>query len=350
MASKGKIVAVVLGLAAIGGVAYAASQSGEDEDAGEAESGGMLLGEGCSSITIIDLPAFVHAMIEFFEENDVAERLELDERADARELLVAFLREHFEQCEWPPAGTAAASFTWHSPLPDDPEQFSTRSWRDVVDDIVAANRNLAGAINPGSRTADALAYDDYVLEPGDTEPEPERPLPPIPPFEPDGDGLGSQGGGGDIIPDNVLEAVDVQHMMDAGIERAMESGGGLSPLPSAVILVYDPQWPDAEQMLAWVADAADDNPEIFFVLATVDNTQAAFGLPEQLGLLGMAANAANRVGRYKDDEAAAVMFEEQVPGPLFWRELIEWALGPGDSKTPRPFRFSSAGQKGQPGG
>lgn len=348
MKSKHKAIAAIAGLAALAGLAYASSSGAASED----ESAGLLLGEDCSSITVVDPGHFVEDFTAWATENDIATVLELDQPQDVEEMLVAFLRETFPRCDWPPAGGA---FTWDAPLPPMPgnpnaQQYATRSWEQLINSVTATNAGLASAVNPIAATAQVLATSSALgpvpVPPDEGEPDDDRPLPPIPPFDPDG--LGSEGGGGEIIPDNVLQAIDAHHMMDAGVERAMEPGKGLAPIPSSVVVVYDPNAPSAGALIDAVMAAAEAAPEVLFVLATTDDTAAAFGLPEEPSTVGWAINAANRNGKYWKTDALSAGYEDDPPTQQQWRRILQHAQGPGDQTQPQRFGFSSAGQHDQP--
>lgn len=289
------------GLALVGGaVALVATQG-----SGPTLAHGLELGEECTSVHVVDPEAFVRAWIEHVDELVAGGMVEADlVQVDILEdSLSSFLRKTFPQCAWPPE---EASFTWHAPMlmpGAGGQQFGTRSWDQLIEGTAAMLGGLGAAGTPGDVTGELLSHHPTlgpvpVPTPDD---EDDRPRPPIPPI----DGLGGAGGGDGIIPDNVVTARGKAHMDELGVALAMEPDGALAPVTSSVVVVYDPDWPLAGQVLeAFMAEAAE-HPEVLVVLASTHDTHAALGLPEELGTVGLAINSADGAGEYANGHAYA---------------------------------------------
>jgi len=350
--SKGKIIGA-LALLGIGlGIAASASADEGDEGGGDTDvwaSGGMELTDDCKMVTVVDVDAFLLAFQEHFVAIDAQTLLELDNPDDVEELMYSFLHAHFPEC-FPeePIAIPGDDFAWVTPVPVE----QVRTWDEVIDDMVEVQGALDALPEGEQLYADAIEIGraaavtpDAPIEPypEQPEPEPELPLPPLPPIPPDGaPGPEGSGGGDDsgLVPENVLQAVEPHHMVELGVERAIENEGGLSPLPSSVVVAYDPNYPELNELLAVVYDAADAFPEVTVVFVSFYDTQAAFGQPPQLGSIGYAVNSANRVGKYWRPEAIARDMKQGLLTEAEWDTVFGFADGPGSATPPglgRPF-------------
>ena len=325
----GKILAGIVTLAAVGAIAYAATD--EDEDEGGIQSGGMVLSGGCDILAVEDPVAYVEAWMEYGAASD-AHLLDAEERADVEQFVAEFLGTHFPDCFPPVPG---ADFTWLTTSPET----GTMTWDEAIDRIMEGFAKLPvgfeGAAPDAPYNFEAAGkavattptfYEAVVTEPVGPPWEPgiDLPLPPLPEPEPEGEGAE---GDWAVVPDNVVQAVTAANMAEGGISRAMEAAGSTSPQESAVFLVYDPNYPSWLRLRNDLYGVAAEHPEILFVIASTADTIKTLGKPEHPGL-GYAVNAADREGDYKYEAAQGVDWDE---GPLSedqWQSLVIHALSP----------------------
>lgn len=337
--AKGKGLAIGLGLVAVVGVgALAMTAKREDED--EASSGGMVLSDGCNTVTVEDPGAFMEAWVDFMIGlGDELELVEFNEPNDVGELLVVFLDSHFPDC----FGDAfpGEEFQWVTTVP----AVQTRTFDQVVADLMSVYELIPPGFEgdpadapldieaAGQRLANSMVIvDPFPLPPVPTPdpPDPAVPLPPIPPLEGEGE---PEGPAWEVIPENVVQAITPEHMTNAGVERSMEPQGAISLQPEAVFVVYDPEYPQLGILLDALYDLARDYPDTVFITASMWDTQQAFGKPAMLGGLGYAVNAANRNGKFLHDDGALAADMDQGPlNAARWEELANWSGSPYQAK------------------
>jgi len=310
MASKAaKVLLGLVALAGLGAVAYAGGEA-----LAEPKAAGMEISEDCQVVTVVDIEEFVLASNEYFLESNAEQWFDPDARADVEQLLRDFLAWAFPQC-YPPIPD---DFVWVTNVPETWH----RTWEETVDDL-----HLALAPAPGLEAAgegyDLGAAVQAITRGGAKIPTPEDPFPVAPEAS-----MEPQGAAGDVMPENVVQTTNKAHMLEYGIDVAMEPAGTTSPQRSAVYLVYDPEYPELDALIGDVYDLARDEPDVLWVLASSWDTQGALGVPEKLGTFGYAFNAASPEGVWLQPQASQAEQDRPRPTGDRWEQVLDHAAGP----------------------
>ena len=331
MVSKTAKVLGGLALLGVAGLALAATAEPEPEaPAAEFEVAGLSISEDCATVTVLDSDALLIAFDEHFEASGAEQWFDPAEPSHLEQLLLDFLVGVAPQC-YPPV---ADNFAWVTTVPE----MYTRTWQDVVADmqeamaIAQAGFEAAGE-EEGTYDLEAAAY---ALATGELpEVAPKIPTPDmVPPLAPEAAAEPAAAAAGDVMPENVVYATDEDHLRQTGIDLAMESAGALSPERSAVFLVYDPEYPQLDDLIGAVYDFAREEPDVLFVLASSWDTQRELGVPEKLGVFGFAYNAANDAGQWLYAEGTQANRDAAPPPEQRWNQLVDHAAGPEFAEPP----------------